>query len=70
MGKWTLKVLATGKTEFGQWVLGYLSDDIILYYGICQLDKDYSLEKDKIYPVKTIDVSQNRKNKLIIKLGL
>lgn len=70
MSKWSIKVLSTGKTQYGQWVLGYLSDDVILYYGICQLDKDYDLIKDKIYPVKTIDVKQNKNNKLIIKLGL
>lgn len=70
MEKWSIKVLSTGKTQYGQWVLCYLSNDVVLYYGICQLDKEYDLQKDKVYPVKTIDIKQNKQNKLIIKLGL
>lgn len=70
MNNWTFKVLSSGKTQYGQWACGYLSDDVILYYGICQLDKEYDLKKDQVYDVKTIDVRQNKNNKLIIKIGL
>lgn len=70
MNNWTFKVLSTGKTSFGQWATGYLSDDVILYYGIVQFDKEYNLEKDQVYSVKTIDVKQTKNNRLNIKLGL
>lgn len=71
MSKWVLKVLKTGKTSRGQWVLGELSDNIILYYGIINMDKEYQLKENELYDVKTIDVKQNSKNaKLNIKIGL
>lgn len=71
MTKWTLQVLKTGKTSRGQWALGNLSDDVILYYGIVNMDKEYQLKENEIYDVKTIDVKQNSKNaKLNIKIGL
>ena len=71
MSKWVLKVSKTGKTSRGQWVLGELSDNIILYYGIVNMDKEYQLKENELYDVKTIDVKQNSKNaKLNIKIGL
>lgn len=71
MSKWTLQVLKTGKTSRGQWVLGNLSDDVILWYGIVNMDKEYQLKENEIYDVKTIDVKQHSKNsRLIIKIGL
>lgn len=71
MSKWALKVLKTGKTSRGQWVLGELSDDIILYYGIINMDKEYQIKENELYDVKTIDVTQNSKNaRLNIKIGL
>lgn len=68
--KWTFKVLSNGKTSYGPWALGYLSDDVILYYGIVQVSGDVELVNDVVYDVKTIDVKQNKNNKLIIKIGL
>lgn len=71
MAKWSLQVLKTGKTSRGQWVLGNLSDDVILYYGIVNMEKEYDLKENQIYDVKTIDVKQNSKNsRLNIKIGL
>lgn len=71
MSKWTLQVLKTGKTARGQWALGNLSDDVILYYGIVNMDKEYQLKENEIYDVKTIDVKQNSKNaRLNIQIGL
>lgn len=71
MSKWTLQVLKTGKTSKGQWALGNLSDDVILYYGIFNMDKEYQLKENDIYDVKTIDVKQSNKNaRLNIKIGL
>lgn len=71
MNTWTIKVLKYGKSSKGQWALVDLSDDIILYNGIVNFDKEYNLEENMIYDVKTIDVKQSSKNAhLYIKLGL
>lgn len=70
MNEWSMQVLSTGKTAYGQWVLCNLSNGVVLFNGICQLDKEYDLKKDKIYPVRTIDFKQNKQNKIIVKLGL
>ena len=71
MSKWTIQVLKSGKTSRGQWALVNLSDDVILYYGIVNMDKEYQLKDNQIYDVKTIDVKQNSKNaRLNIKIGL
>lgn len=71
MSKWTFQVIKSGKTSQGQWALGNLSDDVILYYGIVNFDKEYQLKENQVYDVKTIDVKQNSKNaRLNIKIGL
>lgn len=71
MSKWTIQVLKSGKTSHGQWALVNLSDDVILYYGIVNMDKEYQLKDNQIYDVKTIDVKQSSKNaRLNIKIGL
>lgn len=71
MNTWTIKVLKTGVNDKGQWALVDLSDDIIKYNGIVNLDKKYELKENQIYDVKTIDVKQSSKNaKLYIKIGL
>lgn len=71
MNTWTIKVLKSGINDKGQWALVDLSDDIIKYNGIVNLDKKYELKDNQIYEVKIIDVKQSSKNaKLYIKIGL
>lgn len=67
---YSLKVKKSGKSQFGQWVIGTLANDVIAYDGIFSMAKDYDLEVDKIYSVKYIDIKQNKLNKLSIKIEL
>lgn len=71
MNTWTIKVLKSGINDKGQWALVDLSDEIIKYNGIVNMDKKYELKVNQVYDVKTIDVKQSSKNaKLYIKIGL
>lgn len=67
---YSLKVKKIGKSQFGQWVIGILANNTIAYSGIFSMDKEYSLEIDKVYPVEYVDIKQNKMNKLAIKIGL
>ena len=67
---YSLKVKKSGKSQFGQWVIGVLANDVIAYDGIFSMSKEYTLEVGKIYPVKYIDIKQNKLNKLAIKIEL
>ena len=67
---YSLKVKKIGKSQFGQWVIGVIANDVIAYDGIFSMDKEYSLEVGKVYPIKYLDVKQNKLNKLSIKIEL
>lgn len=67
---YSLKVKKVGKSQFGQWVIGTLANDIITFDGIFSMAKDYDLELGEVYSVKFIDIKQNKLNKLAIKIEL
>lgn len=67
---YSLKVKKVGKSQFGQWVIGTLANDVITFDGIFSMAKDYDLELGEVYSVKFIDIKQNKLNKLAIKIEL
>lgn len=67
---YSLKVKKSGKSQFGQWVIGTLANDVISYDGIFSMAKEYDLELGQVYSVKYIDIKQNKLNKLAIKIEL
>lgn len=67
---YSLKVKKVGKSQFGQWVIGTLANDVIAFDGIFSMAKDYDLELGEVYSVKFIDIKQNKLNKLAIKIEL
>lgn len=67
---YSLKVNSYGKTQYGQYVVGSIANDVILYNGIFNMAKEYALENGKIYPIKAIDIKQNKSNKINVKIEL
>lgn len=67
---YSLSVKKIGKSQIGQWVIGTITNGVVIYDGIFSMDKEYDLEIDKVYSVKFISIKQNKLNKLAIKLVL
>lgn len=67
---YSLSVKKVGKSQFGQWVIGVITNGVVVYDGIFSMDKEYDLEVDKVYSIKYISIKQNKLNKLAIKLVL
>lgn len=67
---YSLKVKKIGKSQFGQWVIGIISNGVVSYDGIFSMDKEYDLDIDKVYSIKFISIKQNKLNKLAIKIEL
>lgn len=67
---YTLNVKKIGKSQYGQWVIGIVTNGVVFYEGIFSMDKEYDLVVDKVYSIKCISIKQNKLNKLAIKIEL
>lgn len=67
---YSLKVIKHGQTEYGQYALGSLANDIVLYNGIFNMVKPYDLQDGKIYKVKAVYIKQKENNKIRVTLEL